>query len=151
MIRSCPLAHLLAGSAGGSGAVVRAAVPAVVEESTVPADEATPAAAIEHRLAALGDLGRPGHLYAGHSQGQLMVDVLAMHQAPADPLDVGCWPEYSRALAGMIGIRELGVFQIHADRLLQVLGHLATLFADPVDIVPIPVAWHVHVDAGAGL
>ncbi|TFF38140.1 hypothetical protein [Pseudomonas sp. RIT623] len=51
----------------------------------------------------------------------------------------------------MVEVGELGVFQIHADCLLQILGDLAALLADPVDVVPIPVTWHVHVDAGPGL
>lgn len=69
----------MASSTGGSGAVVRAAVWAIVQESAIPADEASAAGAVEHRLAALGDCGRAGHLHAGHAQGQLMIDVLAMY------------------------------------------------------------------------
>ena len=84
----------LAGSAGGSGAVVSAAVLAVVEESAVPADEAAAAVAVERPLPRLALLPRHRHCDAGTAQGIFDVHVPLVHQAPCFCLEVRQWPDH---------------------------------------------------------
>lgn len=65
-----------------SGAVVRAAVLAVVEESAVPADEASAAVAIERSLPRLALLSRNHQFNAGTLQGLFDIHIPLVYQAP---------------------------------------------------------------------
>lgn len=72
-------------SAGGSGAIVRAAIQTVVFKALRVTDEPTAAVTIEHHRS---DLLRLGQLDAGAAQCLFKIDVLSMHQPAANRVDV---------------------------------------------------------------
>lgn len=133
---------MLAGSAGVSGAVVRAAVLAVVEESAVPADEASAAVAIEGAFPGFALLPWLYKFNSGALQGLFDIHVPLVHQAPGLCLEVSQGPDH-RFLWGV------------ADRFgslkLEVVGHLEPVcvaYWPPVqgNVVPIPLPWDLKDD-----
>ena len=135
----------LAGSAGGSRTVVRAAVLTVVEESAVPADEASAAVAIERSLPRLALLSWHHQFNAGALQGLFDIDVPLAHQAPGLRFEVSHWPDH--CLLWRVADR-LGSLKSEAVGLLESVG-VANRPVGQGDVITVPVARYLQDDGAS--
>lgn len=130
-------------SAGGSGAIVRAAIQTVVFKALRITNEPTAAVTIEHHRSGLLRLGQ---LDAGAAQGFFDAHVIALDQPTAMRIDVGLGPDHRTGLTELTDPGH-GVSSLHHHGLGKVACEYSAL-TKPNQVISVPTLRLLDVKLG---
>lgn len=131
----------------GSRRVACSAVPAVFPVALRVTDEPAATLAVENHHAWRLGLDQ---LYAGAAQSFFDIDVLAVHQTSLDGVDVVAGPELALPALRLVGEHESGALVLQVGGEIEVLSHhAATCGPHPIDVIAVPVAADLNVDAAS--